>query len=64
MTSVGLKAGDHMTISPIGPLASGWGNVSVTVYCSVDSTYHMLINNRGGGALSLPSQNFAVRFYH
>lgn len=62
--SVGLKAGDHMTISPVGPLASGWANVSVTVYCSADNVYHMLINNPSGGAQTLASQVFAVRFYH
>lgn len=62
--SVGLKAGDHMTISPIGPLAAGWSQVTWSIYCSADNTYHFVITNPSGGALTLASQSFAVRFYH
>ena len=61
---IGLKSGDHMTISMTPPISSAWQQVQVTVYCSADNTYHMVITNPGGTALSLPSQNFTVRFYH
>lgn len=40
------------------------GSVSVTVYCSADNQYHLLINNPSGAAQTLASQSFAVRFYH
>jgi hypothetical protein len=62
--SLGLKSGDHMTISMIAPISSAWQQVQVTVYCSADNAYHMVITNPGGAAVTLPSQNFAIRFYH
>lgn len=53
-----------MTVSPIGPLAAGWSQVTWAIYCSADNNYHFVITNPGGGALTLASQQFAVRFYH